>query len=107
MPALAGAINTKTIPDPEYCAMHGALYLVTGQIQELVRLPVEVHAGMRAAVDVTIDLITLAHDEKFKLATFSLQCKSFCLLVRNIIQRTKIMNCRHGLCCMCTQLSKT
>ena len=87
-----------TVVYAELGAVSGALYELPASIQEPVRPPVEIYAGMRAVIEVAINFITLTYDKEFNLATIFSQPETTGLLIRNFIQGTYIMQlhlCRY------------
>ena len=75
--------------------MRGALDKSACDIDKLVRLPVEIDAGVRAAIEVSVNFFTFTHDEDVKRLSLYIQRKAPRLPVRNVVQCANVMQFRH------------
>ena len=58
-----GTIDTQAILRLEQCAMQATLDIFQSGIEKLIRKPIKGYAGMRATVEITVDIIIVINKE--------------------------------------------
>ena len=84
--AATGAMNAITVFDTELCAMGRANNKVAGGVQELIRQPVQIDAGMGTAIDIAIQPVVVLNNEYVLIAGTCFDGKPFGRICRHLSQ---------------------